>query len=425
MLPYNNVKHGEKSIYSRIAEEPGVARRGQGSEAARVPLTKAHISPFDNFAPSIRIRNEYVSSVSSENQIRYIASVSNVRVISDGKNGVYTILCDELETSIDVLNLPSAKTGYIVQPYLVYTDYVEGEPVERVENGHYHFVTSLGFSVADLDAHASPNYIPKFEGSAEIWAGASLVIVKRPPLHRLKLGADRLGRGIRGCIRGFSKASRRRMMKTIGKIRNNLIPIFVTLTYPADWPHDSSTWKRHLDIFFKRLARKFPESAALWKLEPQQRGAPHYHLLIWGASFANLLAWSAGAWFDIVGSQDEKHLNHGAKVEQIRSWRGVQSYASKYLGKLQTEDEEKEAWRYPGRWWGVYGRERIPWGEKIVADLSRGQSIRLIRTMRKFQEKHSPHFKKYSRKAGNHFDTLFMMTPDASMWFRRLDALIC
>ncbi len=353
MLSYSNVQKDKKSIYAREAVANPGARRGLVSEAARVPLTKPHISPLTH-SFAIKLDNSSVKY-----PLKTACNLADNRLFDN----------------------------------------------QRV--------------------NLVPVYIPQFKGSVEIWSGASLVIVKRPPLHKLRIGADRLGGGLRGSVSGFSDASQLRMRKTLGKIKNDCIPVLVTLTYPLEFPHESKTWKRHLDTFFKRLRRQFTDSSALWKLEPQKRGAPHFHMFIWGAAYAALLAWVNLAWYEVANTGDEKHLKHGAKIEHIRSWRGVQSYAAKYMGKLQSAEEKESAWLYPGRWWGVYGRERIPWGKPVVTELSRGQSIRLIRVMRKYQEKRSDKFKRVVRRVNGHFDTLSMLSNDATNWLNHLNQLIC
>ena len=54
---------------------------------------------------------------------------------------------------------------------------------------------------------------------------------------------------------------------------------FITLTYQQqDQAADAS--KRDLEKFLKRFERKYGPTWLLWKLEPQKRGTPHYHLLV-------------------------------------------------------------------------------------------------------------------------------------------------
>jgi len=133
--------------------------------------------------------------------------------------------------------------------------------------------------------------------------------------------------------------------------------LFITLTYPGQFAMNDRVWKRDLDRFLKRLRRKFPGVGGVWKLEPQERGAPHYHLVIVGVSFI-AKEWLSQAWYEVVGSEDPKHLVAGTQVQQVQSYEGVLSYAAKYASKgLQELPEE---WLDGvGRWWGVFGRENL------------------------------------------------------------------
>lgn len=82
-----------------------------------------------------------------------------------------------------------------------------------------------------------------------------------------------MGGGARGAVREFMKESRRRMLRW---------PLFVTLTDPGVWPGDARRWKRDLNVWLARLKRAQPDAWAVWKVEPQMLGAPHYHLLVFG-----------------------------------------------------------------------------------------------------------------------------------------------
>lgn len=164
--------------------------------------------------------------------------------------------------------------------------------------------------------------------------------------------------GKRGQIIDFTRPARSRLLRLFGIIDRRLlreIPLFVTLTYPATWPDSARVWKQHLDAFAKRFARCFPGTAFVWRLEFQQRGAPHFHLLVFGVRFipSDMLArW----WYEIVGSGDTKHLAAGVEVTRLRSWRGVLWYVSKYMGKVGAGVPGDP----PGRFWGVRGRRYLP-----------------------------------------------------------------
>jgi hypothetical protein len=163
----------------------------------------------------------------------------------------------------------------------------------------------------------------------------------------------------RGKVREFSRRSRTRLQQTlcavpIAHVGRGLL--FVTLTYPGAYPGSWSTWKRQLDTMLKRFRRRFPAFGAVWKLEPQTRGAPHFHLLVVGVPFI-AKDWLSRAWYDVVGSRDTRHLAAGTQVQLARSHRGVVSYASKYTAKRQ--DLPPDWQEGVGRFWGVSHREAL------------------------------------------------------------------
>ena len=298
----------------------------------------------------------------------------------------------------------------------------------------------------------SPVYVPQTEGSIELWLGASVVKVKRPPKHKISdpslgkaptdlqieawrgdnqkaiaAGDDALpfrSGGVRGRISGFSKAARWRMKLRVNKMKlpkgEAGLPSFVTLTYPGDdYSHDSKTWKRDLDTLFKRMKRKFPLSSAIWKLEPQKRGAPHFHLLVWGVNDDRVMAdlhlmqWLPAVWHTIVGSSQAAHLVRGVLVKSVWSWGGIQSYLSKYMSKLP-DGELSSDWEYPGRWWGVFSSANIPWGTCVRIPLPLAESKIMIRRLRK-----------YAGIKGRDFSSsLTIICRNADDWFDKLPGLI-
>jgi hypothetical protein len=154
--------------------------------------------------------------------------------------------------------------------------------------------------------------------------------------------------------------------------------LFITLTYPRDWPGSWATWKRQLDTFLKRLARKFPHRGGTWKLEPQRRGAPHFHLLVAGVPFI-ARPWLSQAWYESVGSHDARHLAAGTQVQLARSHRGVLSYAAKYTAKREALPA---SWAEGvGRWWGVFGRANlgIIWRWAPLTERQYWTAVRIVR----------------------------------------------
>jgi hypothetical protein len=92
-----------------------------------------------------------------------------------------------------------------------------------------------------------------------------------PPMRR--------GGGVRARVGGFSRTSRRNLLRRLASINKRAFRtfkgrmIFVTLTYPHEFPDDPELCKRHLKAFRKRLQRKFGEFAGFWRLGLQQRAA--------------------------------------------------------------------------------------------------------------------------------------------------------
>lgn len=217
-----------------------------------------------------------------------------------------------------------------------------------------------------------------------LYVGASLIQTGKGGKCDVK------GGGKRKEIQGFSKAARYRLMCTIARIRRDVeLPMFVTLTYPKKYP-DPDRAKRDLKIFLQRLARAFLSSGWIWKLEPQVRGAAHFHMMVWGVEEKELLMWVVNNWFEIAGDGDINHklfhlgILHDSKpcVQQVHSWRGVWSYASKYLGKTF----EQVGWKWSGRFWGVGNRLNIPFGELKTVAVSWRLAVSCMRYQRRFMK---------------------------------------
>ena len=75
-------------------------------------------------------------------------------------------------------------------------------------------------------------------------------------------------------ISEFSEKSRQRLRLSLAKVDQSKCgrPIFGTLTYPAEFPLDQDTFKKHLKIFSQRFLRAFPAAGFHWKLEFQIKG---------------------------------------------------------------------------------------------------------------------------------------------------------
>ncbi len=161
-----------------------------------------------------------------------------------------------------------------------------------------------------------------------------------------------------GDIKGFSKNSRHRMQKKMNRVdfSKDRISYFATLTYPDPYPTDGKTYKADLDLFIKRLKREFGELSYMWKLEVQfNRGAPHYHLVIFFKKRFNIQfvkEWISLNWFEVVQRNWEvKNLDHfkvGTNVKIVKTLRQLTNYVTKYITKKEEDDKLKNQ----GRYWG-------------------------------------------------------------------------
>lgn len=252
--------------------------------------------------------------------------------------------------------------------------------------GQWQDSESLGLSMAH-----NPR---KPTGEMVLYRGGAQVRVAKPKKHQKQYGG-----GKRGQIKEFSKASRRRLLQMLTQTQKSAKPIFITLTYPGEYPQDPKLWKQHLEKFVKNLLYRYPDLGAVWKLEPQRRGAPHYHLLVWGPNYNDLKACVSLLWFRAVDSGDLRHLRAGTQVSRIRSWRGVMAYAGKYLGKVV----DTCGWDSPGRFWGVISRKNVPWAEAQIIEISERQAIELMRYLRRYAKLRSRQYRSL---------TVFVNAPD-------------
>ena len=186
----------------------------------------------------------------------------------------------------------------------------------------------------------------------------------------------------RGKVQGFSIRSRSRLMAKISQLRKHQMPLCVTLTYPSIFPEDFQQFKYHLDKFVTYLRRRLPGCGLIWKLEFQHRGAAHFHLLLWGVSLHRARRLIPLLWFKIAGSGDVKHyhfhlglLKNQHCVQEVRSWHGVKSYASKYFAKLDERTENS------GRFWGIRGS--VPFSPLLTMRIDINTALAFRRAFRR------------------------------------------
>jgi len=156
-----------------------------------------------------------------------------------------------------------------------------------------------------------------------------------PPMRR--------GGGIRDKVRGFSRTSRRNLLRRLASINRTAFKAFkgrlisITLTYPHEYPEDAEICKNHLKALRRRLQRKFCEFAGFWRMGIQQRGAWHFHLLLFvGSSLGSigeLRRFISSSWYEVTGKVSEGHLRAGTRVEAVKRWKQATSYVERYMAK--------------------------------------------------------------------------------------------
>jgi len=190
----------------------------------------------------------------------------------------------------------------------------------------------------------------------------------------------------RGSITEWSRKSRARMVRTIAEL--DMSPwdsdsgtfALITLTLPDQWAEITPTGKdfrRLLDRMRQRLKGRAGVTRVIWKLEFQERGAPHWHALMKIPAMVGTQTfedWLRVAWASVVdvpgALERRKHEAHGADVTMAGTWcstpRGVSVYFLKHSAKTSDGKEYQHTvplqWRAdgagPGRFWGVWGLTR-------------------------------------------------------------------
>ena len=188
--------------------------------------------------------------------------------------------------------------------------------------------------------------------------------------------SPKTGGGARGGITGFSRQSRRRLMNLLNTVtqkawRNQAK--MVTLTYHKN-QRDHAEAKYHLKRFLQEIKRYDSNYSGVWKLEYQERGAIHFHVLLFGPFLDH--SYVSQLWTRIAEPGNHSHRSAGTEIRSVRNARNCAAYFSKYFSKIieprrDTPGEPRDQTRglyddgttdYRGRFWGVFNRRYLPVG---------------------------------------------------------------
>jgi len=152
----------------------------------------------------------------------------------------------------------------------------------------------------------------------------------------------------RGRVGEWNKAMSNRLGSYLDNFRQDFTG-FMTLTYPAEFPADGITVKRHWRAFIERIRRRgyFGKESLVWFLEFQARGAPHIHAFLTGFLDKDFVA---DAWAEITGGNRDAC----SQVKALEHADRAGCYAKKYAIKNE-QKHIPEGFENVGRWWGVSG----------------------------------------------------------------------
>ncbi len=185
----------------------------------------------------------------------------------------------------------------------------------------------------------------------------------------------------RGIIRVFSRASRRRLMRFLARLKTRKIrATFITLTFTEVVSNERA--KMVFKRFSMRLRRRFEKVSVVWRMEFQDRGAIHFHLLCFNCPF-----WAQKelqkTWEDCT--EESRSIVH---IKLVHGARSVMAYISKYIAKPDERSEipslddvsyqHGSAGGLAGRFWGWINKELLPLGQKYEGVLTNDYTIKSI-----------------------------------------------
>lgn len=182
--------------------------------------------------------------------------------------------------------------------------------------------------------------------------------------------------GKRKACTGFSRRARRSLRETGHSIKRGASGLFLTLTYHETCP-STGKLKQDFDAFWAWVEREYggeyvQAPSCIWKMEPQERGVPHIHVLLYGLDFIPAQKLSQ-RWHEITDETSDKHRKAGVDVEPTVNQDGkLQAYLAEYFAETYQHwpgNENGGWWRETGRWWGKRGGDRLPvaeWEDTVV-----------------------------------------------------------
>ena len=224
----------------------------------------------------------------------------------------------------------------------------------------------------------------------------------------------------RSTIKGWSAASVRRLREELFKyhLGSDEYLLGFTGTLPGNVPDEF--WKGYADDFRKLIERfrisfmrRFPKSYLVYRVELQQRGAPHIHAIVhfhkddllsdMGLKPSAVTPSAVGMaafdikrlWLDSVdldsmpdrrAIDDWRFRKYGAKTEAVNR-DGMMRYLSDHASKRK---QAQLGWK--GRQWGVFGKaNRVPYEvlkvpSEVLGSPLEVQMMRYVRRLQRYRQ---------------------------------------
>ena len=202
----------------------------------------------------------------------------------------------------------------------------------------------------------------------------------------------------RGDIKGFSRASARRLRETLALATYKgaeSVVWGITLTIPGRILEPSAVrrlWHRWCVI----IKQEYKEMPMVWRIELQRRKQAHWHCVVWleGKGFEDTVAQAdrlAARWRrlvrEIVGVlPEDTDLGfdvHGVNLKCLKGSgaTGLIDYLADHTSK-----HKRDQLGWQGRQWGVINRTRLDFEGEVVAEFSDRQHKKAARQFRRLQE---------------------------------------
>lgn len=174
----------------------------------------------------------------------------------------------------------------------------------------------------------------------------------------------------RGSITRFTVSSRRRLIESVARLHTAKIRTsFLTLTF-AGMPTAEQA-KAAFKRLRSRFDRRFAKWSAYWRMEHQERGAIHFHLLCFNLPYIPQAVLQR-TWQQCTG--EPMSIVNISLVEG--GSKAAKNYVSKYVAKLPPAEIptslDKAPYLHgtgeddpdPGRFWGIINRNRLPYAPR-------------------------------------------------------------